>query len=231
MSARARGVAVVVLVAAAGCPKQVSAPAPSATLSLVGGGGVGERIVLGEQLEVGGSWYGECADWEPSKGEYRGSRPCHERDFTLHVTCEGPCTVDGAQVTPTAPGAITVHVELVRPERTYRDARRVEVVAAEGFWVAGCGNLAVRDGAPELQKPILADDVRCVLGERSLELGVLAGGEPYRIAVSLDGGAPTSGIDRASLAQLLGLPSLAPGVYPLTLGYHGLSRRLAVELR
>lgn len=230
---RAAGVALLLLAA---CAKQVHAPVPTAHLAVVGrDGGVADVALLGERLVASGAWAGQCVDWEPSKGEYPDgsghARPCDARDFTLRVTCEGPCTVEGREVIPTAAGEITVHVDLVRPDRTYRDDRRIEVRVADGFWLTGCGNVAVRDGEPERRKPVRVDDVRCVVGREPIGLGVLAGDRAFDVAVEVAGGPAVRSLDRAALAARLGVPATAAGAYTVTLGHHGLGRRVVLELR
>ena len=155
------------------------------------------------------------------------------------VGCDGPCSVDGRRVTPTATGPITIHIELIRPERTWRDDRRLDVVAADGFWITGCGNLAVHDGAPEIRKPIATDDVLCVVGQPPIELGVLAGGVGFAVPIELAGATVTGPLDRAAITAALGLTitdklryTLDPSASPPTLVLEGTwrDRPLRVEL-
>lgn len=228
--------AALALVVAAACARQVTPSTPTASLAVVGRpSGVGDRALLGETLEVVGRWQGTCDDWSPHDGAYPegpgAARPCAARDFTVVVGCDGPCSVDGRRVTPTATGPITIHIELIRPERTWRDDRRLDVVAADGFWITGCGNLAVAGGAPEIRKPIATDDVSCVVGQPPIELGVLAGGVGFAVPIELAGATVTGPLDRAAITAALGLPADARGSHRVTLGFRGLTRTVTLELR
>jgi hypothetical protein len=232
VTARGGWLAVLVLVAAA-CPRQVAGPRPRAAMHSAYNT-IREDLpgvaVLGEEIVVHTGWFAQCEDWEPRTGEWVGARPCNSLDYQLAIECDAPCGIGEDRITPQQVGPLTVTVTMTGPKETAVFRFAVKVLPADGFYLAGCTNAAIRDGVIEERKPIRTDGERCTLGMTSVGVGVLAGEYALRLPVQV-GGQLTDRLTPEVIAAATGRAAdIPPGSYSVELRYHELARILQVEV-
>jgi len=227
-----------VVVAVAGCSKQVTPSEPRA--GLVGDhDGFGDpaptAAVVGQQLTVRAAWFASCLDWEPSKGEYSQGSTCAHQEFELAITCDGPCVIEDRHVMPQQPGPLTITATLTGHERTATFHFPIDVLEPDGFWLIGCTNVAINAGVIEPNKAIRTDGDRCVIGARAVGVGVLGGDHAFDLDVGLGGvglgGVATRRLTPEVIGMALGAGGpVGPGIYPVELSFGGFHRTLQVEI-
>ena len=157
---------------------------------------------------------------------------CDREKTDVAISCDGPCTVRGPYVTPTAPGDLHVTITL-----TSRDAprkvtypRTYRAVAPEEFEL-GCG--ATKPSPTTTPDAVTA----CTTWYPTFQVSVVAGPETFSAPLLVNGEPVVAerGSVPIELARMFGYPPSspflpAPGVYRLELRYGPLVRQVDVEL-
>jgi hypothetical protein len=232
---------VLVSLIVAGCATQVDAVRPSVSLRY---SDVDARqpyapkvlrdLIVGRTFTVSGKFSGTCAESQAplfaknARDDYGTDYvECHVKRATVAVTCAGPCTVTGADVTPTAPGTLTVTIVLTANERYYTETRTFVARLADSMRIENCteGPRLVVPGTPW---------PRCHLERPGFTVRVMANGKDLGLPVTVRSGDREVTGTEFALEALIGTTpagSVADGEYDIDLRYGDLVGRARIVFR
>lgn len=220
----------VVIVALAGCGKQISPVEPWVYAASIDPSARHEPdyrdhlrgpALVGLEFAIVGEFSARCEksdepllakkdSWE--YGTHQES--CKSEDTTVVVQCAGPCIAHGSRVTATAPGLLRLSLDMTSRQHHTVKTLEIEAVAPERIVVNGC--------AGDEENP-------CVLQSGQLSAAVVGGDDQFSAPITMSfAGQDITFVSTIKLAERLG--RLAPGNYLIELRYGGLVKPMTLVI-